>query len=245
MSPAIGVSYALTNDATVYIRIAEGFRSGGFNSIAGVEDYLPETVRTYEMGAKASMLEGRLQAEAAFFYSQYEDIQGLDFSRQLPTRFATVNPGEAEVRGVEFSAQLSVSEQFSVGLSGHYIDTEFVEVSAVSNNVVGDPMDYVPKYSVSFNTRFDFEGPLSSAGFTTLDYNVQDGSVEIASGNRRVESDTLTHLNMRIGLNWESFTAELFGRNLTDESDFNAPSNFDNYYQDRPRTWGVNVGYKF
>ena len=191
------------------------------------------------------MLEGRLQAEAALFYSQYEDIQDADSSVTVPGRAVTLNPGEAEMQGVEWSAQLSVSEQFSVGFSGHYMDTEFVKVSAVSNNVVGDPINYVPKYSVAFNTRFDFEGPLGSAGFAALDYNVQDGSVEIASGNRRAESDTLTHLNVRLGLNWESFTAELFGRNLTNESDFNNPTNFNNYTQDRPRTWGVNVAYKF
>ena len=245
VSPAIGASYALTNDASVYVRIAEGFRSGGFNSLSGAEDYLPETVRTYEVGGKALMLEGRLQAEAAIFYSQYEDIQASDPSQQVIGRTVTVNPGEAEMQGIEWSTQLSVSEQFSVGFSGHYMDTEFVKVSTVSVNVIGDPISYAPKFSVAFNTRFDFEGPLSSAGFTALDYNVQGGSVEINSGNRRVESDTLTHLNVRLGLNWESFTAELFGRNLTNERDFNAPTNTHNYTQDRPRTWGVNVAYKF
>ncbi|ETN91607.1 Ferripyoverdine receptor precursor [Gammaproteobacteria bacterium MOLA455] len=245
VSPAIGVSYALSNDASVYVRIAEGFRSGGFNSVAGAEDYEPETVRTYEVGAKALMLDGRLQAEAALFHSQYDDIQASDPSQQVVGRVVTLNPGEAEMQGIEWSTQLSISEQFSIGLDGHYIDTEFVKVSSVSVNEVGDPIDYTPKYSVSFNTRFDFAGPLDSAGFTALDYNVQGGSVEIASGNRRVESDTLTHLNVRLGLNWESFTAELFGRNLTDERDFNNPTNFNNYTQDRPRTWGVTVGYKF
>jgi hypothetical protein len=125
------------------------------------------------------------------------------------------------------------------------MDAEFVSVSDVSVNVVGDRINYVPRYSVAFNTRFDFEGPLGSAGFMALDYNVQGGSVETASKVLRAESDTLTHLNVRLGLNWESFTAELFGRNLTNESDFNNPTNFNNNAQDRPRTWGVNVAYKF
>ncbi|ETN92764.1 hypothetical protein U062_00643 [Gammaproteobacteria bacterium MOLA455] len=245
VSPTIGASFALSNDASVYVRIAEGFRSGGFNSLPDAENYQPETVRTYEVGTKALMLEGRLQAEAALFYSQYEDIQASDPSQRLPTRVVVINPGEAEMQGVEWSAQFSVSEHFSVGFSGHYMDTEFVKVSTVSNNDVGDPIDYAPKYSVAFSTRFDFEGPLNSAGFTALDYNVQDGSVETASNNRRAESDTLTHINMRLGLNWESFTAELFGRNLTNEQDFNNPTNFNSYKQDRPRTWGVNVAYKF
>ena len=94
-------------------------------------------------------------------------------------------------------------------------------------------------------TKFDFDGPLGSAGFTALDYNVQGGSVEISSGNLREESDTLTHLNVRLGLNWESFTAELFGRNLTNERDFNNPTTGDIYTQDRPRTLGINIAYKF
>ena len=186
-----------------------------------------------------------LQTEAALFYSQYEDMQDVDSSVQLPTRVVVVNPGEAEMQGIEWSAQLSVSEQFSVGFNGHYMDAEFVNVSAVSVNIIGDPINYVPRYSVAFNARFDFEGPLGGLGFTALDYNVQGGSVETVSKTLRVKSDTLTHLNVRLGLNWESFTAELFGRNLTNERDFNNPTNFNIYTQDRPRTWGVNVSYKF
>ena len=249
VSPTFGLSYALSNDASVYIRVAEGFRSGGFNTINNAEDFEPEIVRTYEMGAKALLLDGRLQTEAALFYSQYLDMQDIDFSDNVPGRGVTINVGEAEIQGVEWSAQLSVSEQISVGFSGHYMDTEFIKVSergaSFDSTDVGDPINYVPKYSASFNAKFDFEGPMGAAGFTALDYSVQAGSVEITTANRRVESDTLTHLNARLGLNWESFTAELFGRNLTNENDVTNPTNFNNYTQDRPRTWGISLGYRF
>ena len=173
VSPKISLSYALNNDASVYVSVAEGFRSGGFNARAQ-ETFEPETVRTYEVGAKALLLGGRLKADTALFYTQYEDFQAVDL---IDNRAFITNPGAVDIEGIEFSAQFNVSEQLSVGASGHYINTEYVKISKNFSRVnIGDPLNWVPKYSVAFNTKLNFDGPLSSAGFVLLDYSVQAGS---------------------------------------------------------------------
>ena len=66
LSSKLSLSYAFTDQASVYVRIAEGFRSGGFNAGQTI-NFEPESVISYEVGTKAQLLDGRLSADAAIF----------------------------------------------------------------------------------------------------------------------------------------------------------------------------------
>ena len=248
LSPMLSLSYAVNDDASIYASAAEGFRSGGINTLKPI-NYEPETVRTYELGTKALLLSGRLSAEGAIFYSQYLDYQGLDtISVNGVSRGLTINPGEVDMQGVDFSLQLSVSEQFSMGLSGHYIDTEFTKVSlAKPVYKVGDPVDYTPNYSYAFNAKYDFNWSFSTAGFALLDYSEQGGSVwtNRTSSPARLESGPIRLLNAQLGVQWEMLTVRLFGRNITNERGLTIPAVFNSFSQNRPRTWGVDLTYKY
>ena len=68
------ISYAPTETSNFYLSISEGFRSGGFNAFGG-PDYDPESMISYEVGTKATLFDGRLNAEAAIYHSQYQDFQ--------------------------------------------------------------------------------------------------------------------------------------------------------------------------
>ena len=68
------ISYAPTETSNFYLSISEGFRSGGFNAFGG-PDYDPESMISYEVGTKATLFDGRLNAEAAIYHSQYQGFQ--------------------------------------------------------------------------------------------------------------------------------------------------------------------------
>jgi len=154
------------------------------------------------------------------------------------------------MQGVEFSTQFSVSEQFSIGFSGHYLDTEFVKIAddpTESPFHLGDPVDNTPKYSYAFNARYDFEWSFGAEGFALLDYNRQDGSVFT---NHTLPSPTFTSdptslVNAQLGAQWQSFSVRLFGKNITNERDITTPALANIFTQNAPRSWGVDVGYKF
>jgi len=249
LSPKVSLSYALSDNTNIYASIAEGFRSGGFNNF-GPGSYDAETVRTYEIGAKASLLNNRLSVAGALFHSQYLDYQGDELIDADLNQFATVNPGEVEMQGFEFSTQFSVSEQFSIGLSGHYLDTEFVQIAdpAVSPFRLGDPVNYTPKYSYAFNARYDFEWSFGAEGFALLDYNRQDGSVltnHTLFPGAPFTSDPTSLVNAQIGAQWQNFNVRLFGKNITNERDITTPALANVFTQNAPRSWGVDVAYKF
>ncbi|MDB9724472.1 TonB-dependent receptor [bacterium] len=249
-SPKLSLSYSLGDDASIYASIAEGFRSGGFNFFDSTT-YEPETIRTYEIGTKASLFDGRLSATSAVFFSQYSDYQSVDrvLNSDGLSIFATSNPGDAEMLGVEWSAQYSLSDQLSVGFNGHYIDTEFTKVSsAVASNVEGDQLNGTPKYSYSLNAKYDFDWAFGAEGFALLDFSEQGGSVDIARNQipAVVESESVRLLNAQVGAQWDQLSVRLFGRNLTNERELTIPVRSNNeFFQHRPRTLGAELSYRF
>lgn len=72
VSPTVTVEYDVTDSVRLYDKIAEGYKSGGFNArasnperfSAGFDD---EKLRSYELGIKAETPERRLRLDAALF----------------------------------------------------------------------------------------------------------------------------------------------------------------------------------
>ena len=96
LSSNASISYAVNDTTNIYLSVSEGFRSGGFNS-GDAESYDPESVVSYELGAKALLFGGRVSADGALFHSKYSDYQGSSIDNQ--GRNITLNPGEAEIEG--------------------------------------------------------------------------------------------------------------------------------------------------
>jgi len=130
----VGVDYLVNDDLFLYAYVATGFKAGGFgdrvdpDGAAGPEGitffpYDPEENTTYEVGAKNTMLDGKLDLIANFFYSDYKDMQRTQYTvvgrdagigedpnqpvgpdnpgREIGT-LRTVNLAKAEIMGVEF-----------------------------------------------------------------------------------------------------------------------------------------------
>jgi len=248
ISSKASLSYGITEQSTAYFSIAEGFRSGGFNS-AGVDPYEPESIISYELGVKGSLLDKRLNVEAAMFLSQYDDYQAgtIDEETGFPI---TGNPGEAEIQGIELSTLLNITEQLSIGFSANITDAEFTTVDPdVSLVNIGDPLFLVPKFSYSLSADYYFNWSSAISGFAHLDYNRQGENTEInrspASFNQENKSTDIGFLNAQIGAQWEDITIRLFGRNLNNELRTTIGSLAGIFTQNRPRTVGVDINYQF
>ena len=76
----LSLGHKLNKDLNVYVRYAEGFKSGGFNgeaqSVAEVKTpYLPEKLKSVELGMKALFDENRVQLNVAVFNNKTTDLQ--------------------------------------------------------------------------------------------------------------------------------------------------------------------------
>jgi len=128
-TPKIGVDYKLNDNVLIYASYAEGFKSGGFTgrpSLSQITAYDPETVKTTEVGLKATLARG-LFLNSAVFHSDYQDIQLL--VSIPPGLFDTQNAGSARFVGFETELMGRVNDYFQIQASLGYLDAKYTELA--------------------------------------------------------------------------------------------------------------------
>lgn len=146
-SPQAGVVYEFSDDLSVYASYGEGFRP---NSGTDVNSNLfkPETTRSYEAGAKFSLLDKRLNGTLAVFNMIKSNVLTSDpnnagFSLAL---------GRARSRGVEFDLNGKLPGDMTLWLTYAYLDAESLVTAGDPNGFgflirKGDPLLNIPKNS--------------------------------------------------------------------------------------------------
>lgn len=254
VDPRVYASFAVAPDVNVYASVASGFRSGGFNSGA-LPNYQPETLVSYEVGAKGSVNGGRVGFEVAAYFSDYDDMlrRGLVFVPGTGGFTSLVsNIGKVEVRGLEGGVTLRPTGALTLNATAAYIDSEIKEVNADdATSIAGDPVDYVPEFSGTIGAQYAFSWGEGLPGYFRVDYSYRDAVSYVDRSSFPPESlpqrsDSIGLLDARIGLAWRSMSFELFGTNLTDENKWVDPYHaWANANRTRPRTVGVQVGFRF
>ena len=122
----------MSDSSSVYAKIANGYKSGGFNVRAAdfTQPFDPETLTSYELGWKSELLQRRVRLNAALFYADYEDMQ-LDIvvpDQPNPAFTQTQNAGEADISGIELDLEAVVTSTLQLSLSYGYLDTEVNKV---------------------------------------------------------------------------------------------------------------------
>ena len=254
VNPRIYMSYDLNDDVHLYTSVAKGFRSGGLNA-PGLPSFDPETVLTYELGSKMSAREGRLNAELALFYSDYDDYQIVGFDATIPA-LITANAGNAKVQGVDLYLKYLILEDFELGFTGNYTDTEFTEINGVTgtSHAVGDPLDQAALFGYSLWANYLFRWSDQAAGYFRIDYNRQGKAhfrnrsfdVPAEGFSYHSTSDEIETLNARLAWEQDSWSIELYGDNLLGESGLLGEIDVELLAtRAQPRTVGVKIGYNF
>jgi outer membrane receptor protein involved in Fe transport len=105
-TPTITLDYAMNDSVRLYGRLANGFKSGGFNGRANLpadkSAFDPESVWTGEIGAKTIMASGKFQANYALFISKYEDFQArVSVGEGLDLSLPVLNAASLDLWGAE------------------------------------------------------------------------------------------------------------------------------------------------
>ncbi len=158
-NPRASISWQPNADHNLYFSYSQGFKGGGFdprgqttacrNPTGGactpdqVFDFMsfePETVDSYELGWKASLLDNRLNISFAAFLGQYDNVQipgsvGFDSNGDGTNDSfigITSNAASADVNGIEFEGNALIGKdfagdgsRFSVNWSLGVIDAKF------------------------------------------------------------------------------------------------------------------------
>ena len=245
--PRVYVSFAPTRDVHFYASAATGFRSGGFN--AGDESpepsFKPEKVRSYELGAKTSLLDRRLSAEVALFYSRYADIQL--FKLESDGLGVLNNAGTAHVKGVDWSFDLQATDHLLLAFSGNATRARLISLlPGVAAVEVGDHVDYSRDYTGRLAATYAWDVADGIPAFV----HVQFSKVGPAYGTDRslggppvlFETDVIDKLDARLGFSRAGWSYELFGENLANADGLQDTAGaFGFASRPRPRTFGLQV----
>lgn len=227
---------------------AKGFRSGGFNAVRQ-PTFDPESIWSYELGAKGHFIDPRLYLEVAGFFSRYDDYQIVGIVPSLGTT-VTANAGVAEIRGVDLGLVFDATEAWQLGLTGTYLDSEFTRINVTStSHAVGDPLDMVPEYAVSAWSAYSFVWFGGSPGTFRVDYSQQGRSY---FRNRSLgpdyvsQSDLVDLLNARLTWHGESLSLELYALNILNDRGYLGPIVIEqNAERAMPRTVGLQLRLDF
>jgi outer membrane receptor protein involved in Fe transport len=252
-NPRLNVSYHLDGDGLLYFNAAKGFRSGGFNAqsaglgiIAVPPSYAPEKVWSYEAGTKHVFFDHRLIVEAAVYYNDWTDIQTIVLAPGS-TLGITANGGKASGWGADFLLTYKPLAAVTLGATLGWNDMHYN--STTQDHFAGDPMDFVPQVTASLFGEYRFQFQTGLAGMARADFQHTDG-YQFTSRNSTpplARSDAINTINLRVGVEAESWQAYLFANNVTDVSRRALPTTglLSTTLLNTPRVVGANLRLQF
>jgi iron complex outermembrane receptor protein len=108
-----------TPQTNLFAKIATGYVSGGI--LSGIP-YKPESMTSYEVGAKTQFLDNRVRLNLAAYYNDYKDLQTQNF---INGRQFFDNAGSAKIKGVEVETEIVPVTGLTLSGSLAYSDFEY------------------------------------------------------------------------------------------------------------------------
>ncbi len=272
VSPSVSIDYQITPDAMIYARAAEGFQSGGFNGRANSANqnlpYAPETLISYEAGAKTEWFDHRLRLNADVFYNDYRDFQAsvgaVETIAGIPTPIlSVVNAGKLNITGAELELTAVPIEGLrldsEIGLLDAKYDT-FNDTTFPGGTRKWETPAFSPHVTARFGGAYQWEVP---GGHVTLSgqsrYRSQMAlSVDNANPTTRAHYQGMWQDAFWVEdaqLVWENtdrrYSIGVYGKNITNQVYKTDAQNFISvggiltaYYGD-PETWNVTFRYRY
>lgn len=251
-NPKASLTWTPNDDLMVYALASKGFRFGGGNAIPALPgspaplQYESDSLWNYEIGVRADLFDSRLQLDATGFYIDWSNIQ-------LPLKFGPVNytdnAGSARIYGLEATATIRVSDEFTMTSNVTYLDAK---LSEAFDPLPGDPLNaIVPKGTV-------LPGASKWQISNSLSYLAREGKVRPSFVlSHRYISTALSELlspssqggynlfDARAGASFEKFNLSLFIDNFGDVRGVtSSAASPQRQYLIRPRTVGVTFDVK-
>ncbi|MFA7439856.1 MAG: TonB-dependent receptor [Sphingomonadaceae bacterium] len=134
----VGLDYQIDPSVLLYGYYARGFKSGGFTGrIARAEDigpFDPEKLDTFEIGAKADLLDNRLRVNASLFYNIYKNMQVVqNLTFDTGANSASIrNAGRAKTKGGELELTALPFDGFTLNGAVAYLDATYSRYDTVA-----------------------------------------------------------------------------------------------------------------
>ena len=264
------LSYRLSDDVTTYALVSTGYRAPVYNSSAGQVSLIDpndisipngadsDSLINYEAGLKGRFFDGRVSANLALYWIDWNDIQ-VQANRVSDSKQFATNIGSARSRGLEFEIRANPIEALTLGINGMVGDTEITELTAseaaISGAVLGDRLSS-PEFQGSMFAQVDFDLSPNLSGYFNMDVQHVGSYPNMFPNVPGMPStqaptygyvDSYQNVNARLSLKSGDISATLYVENLLD-SDRVTYIHPEGYLDARfgtlrPRTFGIRFAY--
>ena len=274
-TPLVSLGYKLSNEVSVYGRYSEGFKSGGFNGEGttvpeATTPFRPEKLKSFELGAKSTLLGGRMTLNAAVFNNESTDLQQAVFTATGAASSDIKNIGKANSQGLELEAVLRVNADLKLQAGYGFLKAKYKEYPDANGVNVADNVAVVHAPRHTLNLVADGTLMRSAWGVLrgTADYSFASSHYlypyQLVTVNPALQSAANSRvkaagfLNLRLALadidlgGQASGEVALWARNVTDKQhianyiDFGPGfGNLTQAYYVDPRTVGVSFNVRW
>jgi iron complex outermembrane recepter protein len=248
VTPKAGLTWQPTASSTYYVSVAKGYRVGGVNpqinntqpacqAALAADDltgklsqtYNPDSLWSYEIGAKGRLLDNRLEVQTSAFHIRWKDIQQA--AQITGCGFAAVfNLGTAESNGFDLSLRAAATDNLQLGLQVAYTDAHYDSSEGkivTDGDVIGGPAistgSAVPPWTVTASGEYTFNllGKQMYAWAEDAYHSKNNGPFSthnpaniIVYDPQLVPDPSTNLLNMRAGVRLQGLDLSLFVDNL-------------------------------
>ena len=251
-SPRASISWAPAEGHNLYLSYSEGFKGGSFDPRSqtsaapdldgdgDIDDedifnfmiFQPETVVSYEVGAKSIWGDGSVTTNIAIFLADYEDVQipgsiGFDSdSDGIIDSFigVTSNAGEANIDGVEFEGIWSINDAWSLSWAVGVLSADYIEFIDAFGDDVSSERVFQNTPKLTHSGTLTYERPMSlfstDGSFSALaswSYRDKTSQFEVPIPLLDEGSYSLYDLSLVWASDDGRWRAGIHARNLTDE----------------------------
>lgn len=280
VTPRIGLSYEPDHQSLYYVSAAKGARVGGVNNPAVAtgkagcpgglpvpDTYAPDSLWSYEIGAKNQFADGRVRTQASVYYINWKNVQQSVSSNSCYTESYKTNLGDADVKGFDLSVEMRVIEPLTLTVAGGYSLARYTTTSSGPPNNLGeraiisedgDSLGVSP-WNVTVSGEYDFVAWSRNAYLRVDDTYTAKDTGETPQRDPRtsvydsglIADPAVRLLEARLGMRVGGWDLSIFGRNLLNDTPplgVNHDGVGDPLYYAvtvRPRTLGFTGTYRF
>jgi outer membrane receptor protein involved in Fe transport len=222
------LSWNKSEDVMYYVTWSEGFRPGLLNRPAGqstpdgsytvrpVTD--SDEVTNYEFGWKTVLQDGRLRFNGSIFMVDVSGLQTSIFDPSIANLFFSDNAADADITGLEGDFVYYPSMDGLI-LSGafSFLDTEIKKSLTTNDVVAGRDLAFAPGMQANVAARYEWGMSSGNLGHIQGQLIVSDKSYSDIIEPNKAKQDSYSYANVRAGISNDSWVAEIYIDNITDE----------------------------
>ena len=259
----VGVNWQVTPDALLYANVSRGYKAGGVPQLFAFRStqlvpVTQESLLAYEIGAKLSLLDRRVQLNAAAFYYDYTDKQVKSRVPVPPIGNveAAINIPKSRIKGAELQLIVAPFEGLTMSGGVSYIDSRIgdgtlgFDAFGIPADFSGQRFPFTSKWQANADAQYDARLTDTLNGFIGASVWYQS-STNAGLGNLALQHlEGYALVDLRFGLRHpdDKWRVSGFIRNLADTNYRLVVSPVADdvvAYTGRPRTYGVSVSLRY